>query len=225
MSRSRPAARGRGRPFPALLLALVLFAALLAACGSRGPTPVPVTAGPTPAASSAASSSPAGPTADPAIVAAMPPADALDDRWGTYVSEREWGNPRQSQGGNGWGMSPLEATRVDYTYAEDGIAAISRRRGRVPRRLVVLGRQERPRHRAPVRPVEQPGRQRRDDHRPAHVRRQHAHPQLRRLPPAAAEALARHPAARAPRRTLRPPGTCASRTRRWTTARGCCAPR
>jgi hypothetical protein len=29
-----------------------------------------------------------------AIVAGMPQADALDDRWGTYVSEREWGNPR-----------------------------------------------------------------------------------------------------------------------------------
>jgi hypothetical protein len=55
----------------------------------------------------------------------MPAAADLDDRWGTYVSEREWGNPRQSQAGDGWGMSPLEATRVDYTYAEDGIAAIS----------------------------------------------------------------------------------------------------
>ena len=59
------------------------------------------------------------------VVAAMPPADALDDRWGTYVSEREWGNPRESQGGSGWGMSILDATKQDYRFAEDGIAALS----------------------------------------------------------------------------------------------------
>ena len=110
----------------ALPLAAVMAAVLLAACGSEGPTPPPPTTAPTatPAPRATPSATPA-PSFDPAIVENMPAADALDDRWGTYVSEREWGNPRQSQGGNGWGMSPLEATRVDYTYAEDGIAAIS----------------------------------------------------------------------------------------------------
>ncbi len=100
--------------------AALLLVVALAACGTNGPTPSTTT--PTPAPTVAPTPAP---SFDPAIVEGMPAADALDDRWGTYVSEREWGNPRQSQGGNGWGMSPLEATRVDYTYAEDGIAAIS----------------------------------------------------------------------------------------------------
>ncbi len=62
----------------------------------------------------------------------MPSADQLDTRWGTYISEREWGNPRESQGGNGWGMSVLEATRQPYRFAEDGIAAISDDRWQQP---------------------------------------------------------------------------------------------
>ena len=35
----------------------------------------------------------------------MQPAAALDRRWGTYLSEREWGTPREAVGDNGWGLS------------------------------------------------------------------------------------------------------------------------
>ncbi|MCG2770138.1 MAG: hypothetical protein L6435_17460 [Anaerolineae bacterium] len=35
----------------------------------------------------------------------LPPMEELTDRWGPYLSEREWGNPREAVGGNGWGLT------------------------------------------------------------------------------------------------------------------------
>jgi hypothetical protein len=55
--------------------------------------------------------------------------DTLDTRWGTYLSEREWGNPREAVGGNGWGMDYLRAIKVPYTWGEDGIAGWTTRTG------------------------------------------------------------------------------------------------
>jgi hypothetical protein len=69
----------------------------------------------------------AGLAPDP--VRAMPAWDALDDRWGTYLSEREWGTPREAVGGNGWGLDYLDAIRTDYRFGEDGIAGLTTREG------------------------------------------------------------------------------------------------
>ncbi len=55
--------------------------------------------------------------------------DELDDRWGTYLSEREWGTPREAEGANPWGMDYLEAVRIPYTHGEDGIAGLVDRDG------------------------------------------------------------------------------------------------
>jgi hypothetical protein len=49
----------------------------------------------------------------------------LDRRWGTYLSEREWGNPREAIGGNGWGLSWRGAIDTDYRFSDDGIAGLS----------------------------------------------------------------------------------------------------
>ena len=68
-----------------------------------------------------------GPAADP--TAGLPAWNALDTRWGSYLSEREWGAPRQARGGDGWGMDYLLAQRVAYTYGEDGIAGLTTRDG------------------------------------------------------------------------------------------------
>lgn len=54
----------------------------------------------------------------------LPPAAELDRRWGTYVSEREWGTPREALGADGWGLSWRGAIDTDYRYSDDGIAAI-----------------------------------------------------------------------------------------------------
>lgn len=60
---------------------------------------------------------------------ALVPWDQLDTRWGTYLSEREWGNPREAVGGNGWGMDYLRAIKVPYAWGEDGIAGLTTRGG------------------------------------------------------------------------------------------------
>jgi hypothetical protein len=49
----------------------------------------------------------------------------LDRRWGTYLSEREWGNPREAIGSNGWGLSWRGAIDTEYRYSDDGIAGIT----------------------------------------------------------------------------------------------------
>lgn len=59
----------------------------------------------------------------------LPAWNELDTRWGTYLSEREWGTPREALGGDGWGMDYLRAIRTNYTYGEDGIAGLTDRDG------------------------------------------------------------------------------------------------
>jgi hypothetical protein len=55
----------------------------------------------------------------------LPPASELDRRWGTYLSEREWGTPREALGADGWGLSWRGAIDTDYRYSDDGIAGIT----------------------------------------------------------------------------------------------------
>ncbi len=51
-----------------------------------------------------------------------PPMQALSKLWGPYVAERQWGNPREAVGGDGWGMVYEMAKNVRYQTGEDGIA-------------------------------------------------------------------------------------------------------
>jgi hypothetical protein len=53
------------------------------------------------------------------------PHSELDRRWGTYLSEREWGTPREAINGNGWGLSWRGAIDREYRYSDDGIAGIT----------------------------------------------------------------------------------------------------
>jgi hypothetical protein len=64
-----------------------------------------------------------GPAAD------LPAWSELDGRWGTYLSEREWGAPREAVNGDGWGLGYLDAIRLPYHHGEDGIAGIVDRDG------------------------------------------------------------------------------------------------
>lgn len=53
------------------------------------------------------------------------PHSELDRRWGTYLSEREWGTPREAIGSDGWGLSWRGAIDREYRYSDDGIAGIT----------------------------------------------------------------------------------------------------
>ena len=53
------------------------------------------------------------------------PPEQLDARWGTYLSEREWGTPREAVGDNGWGLSWRGAIDTEYRYSDDGIAGLT----------------------------------------------------------------------------------------------------
>jgi hypothetical protein len=55
----------------------------------------------------------------------LKPAAQLDRRWGTYLSERSWGTPREAVGVNGWGLGWRGATNIPYRYTDDGIAGWS----------------------------------------------------------------------------------------------------
>jgi hypothetical protein len=55
--------------------------------------------------------------------------DVLDARWGTYLSEREWGTPREARGTDPWGLDYLDAIREPYAHGEDGIAGLVDRDG------------------------------------------------------------------------------------------------
>jgi hypothetical protein len=66
-----------------------------------------------------------GPLRAPELV----PWSSLDQRWGTYLSEREWGTPREAIGSNPWGMDYLTAVRAPYAHGEDGIAGLVDRDG------------------------------------------------------------------------------------------------
>ncbi|HUG47503.1 MAG TPA: trehalase family glycosidase [Candidatus Limnocylindria bacterium] len=57
----------------------------------------------------------------------LAPQAQLDRRWGTYLSEREWGNPREAIGNNGWGLSWRGAIDTEYNYSDDGIAGLTDR--------------------------------------------------------------------------------------------------
>ncbi|MEP7360244.1 MAG: trehalase family glycosidase [Chloroflexota bacterium] len=53
------------------------------------------------------------------------PRDQLDNRWGSYLSEREWGTPREALNGSGWGLLWNKAITTDYRSGEDGIAGFT----------------------------------------------------------------------------------------------------
>jgi hypothetical protein len=59
----------------------------------------------------------------------LPAWNQLDTRWGTYLSERQWGTPHEAVGSDGWGLSYLDAVKTDYRYGEDGIAGLTTRDG------------------------------------------------------------------------------------------------
>ncbi|MEX2547416.1 MAG: trehalase family glycosidase [Chloroflexota bacterium] len=49
----------------------------------------------------------------------------LDRRWGTYMSEREWGTPREAVDGDGWALTWERAIDADYHYSDDGIGGVT----------------------------------------------------------------------------------------------------
>jgi len=55
----------------------------------------------------------------------LPARTDLDQRWGTYLLEREWGTPREAVGDNGWALTWRGAIATDYKFGEDGIAGFS----------------------------------------------------------------------------------------------------
>jgi hypothetical protein len=59
----------------------------------------------------------------------LPAWSELDTRWGTYLSERQWGTPREAVGGDGWGLDYITAIRREYATGEDGIAGLTTRDG------------------------------------------------------------------------------------------------
>jgi hypothetical protein len=67
----------------------------------------------------------APPPAQTPTLVDLQPAAALDSRWGSYLSEREWGTPREAAGNNGWGLTWRGAITTPYKYGEDGIAGWS----------------------------------------------------------------------------------------------------
>ena len=123
------------------VLALVVVGWSLLATPGSSPSPSPggssaiVAPSPSaaPAGSAGASIGPA-PSGSPAPPASAEPLALiswtdLGTRWGTYLSEREWGTPREAVGGNGWGMDYLRAIKVPYAWGEDGIAGLTTRDG------------------------------------------------------------------------------------------------
>jgi len=87
--------------------------------GACAPAPAPPTLSPTAAATA--------PTLATSISTptTLLPWNALDHRWGAYLPEREWGNPREALNGDGWGVDWLKAISTQYHFGEDGIAGIS----------------------------------------------------------------------------------------------------
>lgn len=55
----------------------------------------------------------------------LTPQAELDRSWGSYLSEREWGTPREAIGANGWGLSWRGAIDTEYRYGDDGIAGMT----------------------------------------------------------------------------------------------------
>jgi hypothetical protein len=69
------------------------------------------------------------PRAAPSPAAELAPVEEVDARWGPYLSEREWGTPREALGADGWGLSWRGAIDTDYRYFDDGIAGVSDQNG------------------------------------------------------------------------------------------------
>ncbi len=63
--------------------------------------------------------------ARPSDLPQLAPEAELDQRWGTYLSERSWGTPREAVGDDGWGLSWRGAIDTEYRYSPDGIAGIT----------------------------------------------------------------------------------------------------
>ena len=66
----------------------------------------------------------APPAVTPAALELVPRAE-LDRRWGSYLSEREWGTPREAVGANGWALSWSGAIGREYVFGSDGIGGFS----------------------------------------------------------------------------------------------------
>jgi hypothetical protein len=85
------------------------------------------------AALAACTVTPASP--GPTIVASptpqLQPWNTLDGRWGAYLPEREWGNPREALNGDGWGVNWIKAVSTRYRLGEDGIAGLSDDQGQL----------------------------------------------------------------------------------------------
>ncbi len=98
---------------------ILMLVCLVSACQAAVPVPT----------------SPSAPTAPEAQATAQPslpdeplPWDVLDDTWGPYLAEREWGNPREATDrGNGWSFTYEKALATPYRFGEDGIAGLSDR--------------------------------------------------------------------------------------------------
>jgi len=68
------------------------------------------------------------PAYPPALPTTPPPWRELDDTWGPYLAEREWGNPREATWhGDGWSFTYEKALSTPYRFGEDGIAGITDR--------------------------------------------------------------------------------------------------
>ena len=90
------------------MLLLLLLALVVSAC--------------LPAASSPSTTPP--PPQPPATA----PWHALDDTWGPYLAERQWGNPREAvRRGDGWSFTYEKALSTPYRFGEDGIAGVTDR--------------------------------------------------------------------------------------------------
>jgi hypothetical protein len=82
------------------------------------------------AGGTASPATPAGAQLPGPVTAALVPWSQLDRHWGPYLSEREWGNPREAVAGNGWGLGYSLAMRTPYAWGEDGIAGLEDDAGR-----------------------------------------------------------------------------------------------
>jgi hypothetical protein len=93
----------------------LLLIVLVTACLPRAAVPVSTTP-PSPP-----------PTALPQPSPGTPPAwHALDDTWGPYLAERQWGNPREAvRRGDGWSFTYEKALSTPYRFGEDGIAGLT----------------------------------------------------------------------------------------------------
>jgi hypothetical protein len=63
--------------------------------------------------------------ASDASTIALAPQAELDGRWGSYLSERSWGTPREAIDGDGWGLSWRGAIDADYRYGDDAIGGLT----------------------------------------------------------------------------------------------------